>query len=290
MTAGAISVVVPTIGRAAALARCLDALAAGSVLPGETVVVDQSGVDAIARVVDERGAALPGLRRIAVDRRGLSTARNAGARASQRSILAFTDDDCVPDARWVAGLATAFEERPQLAAVTGPMLPLPAAEPCLVPVSSRSSRERREFAGRALPWEIGTGGNTTLAREWFSRIGGFDERLGAGTRGCAGEDLDLFRRVLRAGGRIVFEPDAVCRHEQKTPAERRARRASYGLGAGAALGLWLREGDPRALPTLARWVSLRARMAVRGSATDELRVLGGTVRGLAYGLRLSSWA
>ena len=82
----------------------------------------------------------------------------------------------------------------------------------------------------------------------------------------------------------------MCRHEQKTPAGRRARRASYGLGAGAALGLWLREGDPRALPALARWVSLRARMAVRGSATDELRVLGGTVRGLAYGLRLSPWA
>ena len=222
--------------------------------------------------------------------RGLSAARNLGARTANADVLAFTDDDCVPDGEWLAELGRAFAADAAPAVVTGPMLPLPGASPGLVAVSSRTSRERREFTGRALPWEVGTGGNTAIRRAWLDRVGGFDERLGVGTPGHAGEDLDLFRRVLQAGGRIVYEPDAVCRHEQKTPAERRARRASYGLGAGAALGLWLREGDPRALPALARWVSLRARMAVRGSATDELRVLGGTVRGLAYGLRLPSWA
>ena len=281
-----IGVIVPTIGEAAALARCLDAVLDGDVAPTEVVVVDQSDDEDVARVVAARG---PSVRRVGSEARGLSAARNLGARTATADVLAFTDDDCVPDARWVAELGRAFEAHDAPAAVTGPMLPLPDQAPGRVAVSSRTSREHREFTGRALPWEVGTGGNTAVYRAWLERVGGFDERLGVGTPGDAGEDLDLFRRLLQEGGRIVYAPDAVCRHEQKTPEERRARRASYGLGAGAALGVWLREGDAHAFPTLARWVSLRARMAARGSVTDELRVLGGTVRGLAYGLRLSRW-
>ena len=287
MTTPRIAVVVPTIGEADALARCLDALLPAA--PDEVVIVDQSGDDAVARVVEAVDGSAA-VRRVVSEARGLSAARNLGARSATADVLAFTDDDCVPDGEWLAELGRAFARDDAPAAVTGPMLPLAGAPPGLVAVSSRTSRERREFTGRALPWEVGTGGNTAVSRAWLDRVGGFDERLGVGTPGHAGEDLDLFRRVLQAGGRIVYEPDAVCRHEQKTPAERRARRASYGLGAGAALGLWLREGDPRALPALARRETQRARMAGRGSATDELRVLGGTVRGLAYGLRLSSWA
>jgi len=277
------------VGRTDGVARCLDGIFAGSELPREVVVVDQSGREDVAQLLDQRAALSVRLLHIAADLRGLSSARNVGARAASGDVFAFTDDDCVPDRDWIRALAGAFSVPDAPAAVTGPMLPLPGSAPGLVAVSSRTSLERREFVGRGRPWEIGTGGNVTLSREWFDRVGGFDERLGVGTPGRAGEDLDLFRRLLDAGGRIVYEPTAVCGHEQKTPGERRARRSSYGMGAGAALGLWLRGGDLQALTSLAGWVSLRVQMALRGSALDELRVLGGTVRGVSYGLRLRPW-
>ena len=272
------------------LARCLDALIAGTLAPAEIVVVDQSEDGGSERLVEERRQLFPRLVWIRGERRGLSAARNAGSRAASASVVAFTDDDCVPDTGWVEALSSAFAADERLAAVTGPMLPLPSEAVGAVPVSSRTSRERQEFVGRALPWAVGTGGNTSVRREWLERVGGFDERLGVGTPARAGEDLDLFRRLLGAGGRIVYDPEASCQHEQKTPAERRARRAAYGKGAGAALGRWVRDGDLRALVPVARWFSLRIRLALRGSGVgDELRVLAGTLHGLVHGVMLPGW-
>lgn len=287
-----ISVVVPTIGRADALARCLQALVGNSPGPAEIVVVDQSGGLEIARVVDEHRERFPALRHVPMHRRGLSAARNAGARAARGNLLAFTDDDCVPDVQWLSELLSSFSSDARLAAVTGPMLPL-GREAEGVAVSSRTGTTRREFAGRTLPWVVGTGGNTALRREWFDRLEGYDERLGAGTSGMAGEDLDLFRRLLQSGGRVLYSPTAVCRHERKPRAEHRARRSSYGVGAGAALGRWLRDGDAFALVALMRWLSLRMRLAGaerrRSALHDELRVVAATAKGLVYGLRLSRW-
>ena len=285
MSRETVSVVVPTIGNEAALARCLAAILAGTSLPADVVVVDQSGAADVTAVVDRHRGRGVELRLVTAERHGLSAARNLGARAASGDVLAFTDDDCVPDLAWVTALTHAFA--PDVGAVTGPMLPLPTSEPGLVPVSSRASLEPRRFDGPALPWEVGTGGNTSIRRDVFERLAGFDERLGVGTDARAGEDLDLYRRMLGAGEVIVYEPDAVCRHEQKTPSERTARRWAYGMGAGSALGRWLRDGDLRAVVGIVRWTGLRLRLAAgRSSVRDELRVLAGTVRGMGHGVRL----
>lgn len=295
MTGLRISVVVPTIGRRDALARCLDALIGGTVLPDEILVVDQSGDAGIEHVLDERREAFPALRHLVEELRGLSAARNVGARAASGDVLAFTDDDCVPDTRWIEALTRAFEADGTLSAVTGPMLPLGPDSADAVPVSSRTGAERRDFRGRALPWEIGTGGNTAIRQSCLAHLKGYDERLGVGTAAGAGEDLDLFRRLLAADGCASYDPNVMCRHERKTRAERRERRSSYGVGAGAALGRWLRDGDPWAIVAVVRWVALRARLALASArtretaVTDELRILAGTARGLAYGVRLPPW-
>jgi GT2 family glycosyltransferase len=282
-----ISVVVPTIGRRDALGRCLDALLEGTVVPAEIVIVDQSDGPEIERLLDDKRGAPAPLRRLVHPRLGLSAARNAGARASTADVVAFTDDDCFPALKWVEALASAFAADRNLAAVTGPMLPADGAQADTA-VASRTSTVRRLFTRRAIPWEIGTGGNTAVQREWLNRVNGFDERLGVGTAGRAGEDLDLFRRLLEAGGSILYEPEAVCRHERKSAAERRARRYAYGVGAGAALGRWLRDGEPWALTVLARWCALRARLALRSPA-DEARVLAGTAVGFIDGAARRAW-
>jgi hypothetical protein len=124
----------------------------------------------------------------------------------------------------------------------------------------------------------------------FLAVGGNDDRLGSGSPGRAGNDLDLFHRLVLTGVRARYEPDLVVHHERSTIAEYNSRRGSYGFGVGAMLGLWFRRGDTQALRTLAGWLRLRTQLASQrrsvGGARQEARVLGGTAAGLLYGLRV----
>ncbi|HEX7120000.1 MAG TPA: glycosyltransferase [Longimicrobiales bacterium] len=292
-TAESIAVAVPTRDRPEPLARCVDTLLAGDVGPGEVLVVDQSRDDATLRAIEARRCAGAPIRYLRIPPRGLSAARNAAAAATERPILAFTDDDCVPARGWVATLDRVFAESTELAAVTGPVLPLGPARPGLHAVSGRTSAVRAEYRVRALPWRVGTGGNTAVRRAWLERLGGFDERLGAGTPGGAGEDMDLLYRLLRAGGTIRYEPDARVFHERQSTARRLASRPRYGHGMGAFCALRLRRRDPYALAILARWCLDRGRILAGACllarwrrAREEALMLRGAGAGLIYGLRL----
>lgn len=288
MTTADLTVAVATLDRPQGLARCLEGLAQGTALPAEVIVVDQGG--GAAPVVEAFRGRLP-VRRLPQERRGLAASRNLALAEARQPVLAVTDDDCVPDGRWVAALEQAFRSLPP-DAVTGPVLPLGPEQPGLYAVSTRTSSCPADFAGRALPWLVGTGGNFAAPRDRLLRVGGFDERLGAGSPGGSGEDMDILYRLLKAGARIRYEPQAVVYHERQPRERRLASRSAYGRGIGACCGLWLRERDLHALAILGGWLRMRGGMAagaVRrrqwGGLREELLVLGGTARGLVYGLR-----
>jgi glycosyltransferase involved in cell wall biosynthesis/GT2 family glycosyltransferase len=282
-----ITVAIATLDRPESLARCLDAVRAGEVLPEEVLVIDQGRDERTRAVTEERGAVW-----LRQERRGLAASRNLALEWASCPVVAVTDDDCVPSPGWIAALQRAFSSPDAPDAVTGPVLPLGPEAPGLFAVSSRTSRTRTEFRGRALPWLVGTGGNFAARREWIARAGGWDDRLGAGSAGGAGEDMDLLYRLLRRGARVRYEPDAVVHHERQPRERRLASRSSYGRGVGACCGLWLRGGDLRALGVLGRWVSMRAGLLARAlrrgrweTLHEESLVLGGTLGGLLYGLR-----
>lgn len=286
-----LSVAIATVDRPEALARCLDALAAGSAAPQDVLVVDQGRNPATRAVVEERADLLP-LRRLEQDRLGLSASRNLALRETEGDALAVTDDDCVPSAGWVAAVVETLGRAPAIAGVTGPMLPCGPEAPGLAAVSSRTSGIRTSWQGRPAPWLVGTGANMAVRRDWLERVGGWDERLGVGTRAGAGEDLALVDRLLTAGAVLRYEPEAVVRHERRTPASRRVTRWSYGRGVGAWCGLLLRDGDAGGATMLARWGAMRMRLAGAavarrhgGALLDEARVVAGTVGGLVHGLR-----
>jgi GT2 family glycosyltransferase len=67
-------------------------------------------------------------------------------------------------------------------------------------------------------WRIGAGANMAFRREVFSRIGVFDERLGAGAAGCS-EDSEFWYRMLAAGMAIRYEPRAVIWHTHRAGRE-----------------------------------------------------------------------
>src|SRR4029450_9477585 len=120
--------------------------------------------------------------------------------------------------------------------------------------------------------------------------GGWDERLGTGSSGMAGEDADLNYRTLRAGGTIRYEPRAVVRHQWQSRARRLSTRWSYGYGVGAMCGLGLRRHDPFVATMLRTYAGSHARSmagAIRGRdaslVAEHWRALAGPAPGLGDG-------
>jgi glycosyltransferase involved in cell wall biosynthesis len=293
-TRAGVTVAVSTIDRPDSLVRCITAILDGQVLPAEIVIVDQGADSTTADVVlGKQWDRIVPLRYIQQHRRGLAASRNLALAYATQPIIAFTDDDCVPHPEWLAQIVAAFGGPEQPHAVTGRIEPLGPERPGFYAVSSRLSSCRSVYRGFALPWGIGSGGNTAVRRDWLRRIGGFDEALGASSPGKAAEDTDVLYRLLRAGATLQYEPSATVCHERQDRARRLASRPSYGFGMGAFCAKWARRGDAYAAWMLGCWLLERVRPLLASIVRarpqrirEELMMLHGAARGLAYGLSL----
>ena len=288
----AVAVAISTRDRPTALRRCLRSLLGGTSTPDEVAVADQSDEPDTRRVVDElHDEGLP-VRYLRARPGGLGVSQNDAIGATASPVVAVIDDDCVADEEWLERVATAFEADPALALLGGRVLPLGPPAAGLYAVSSRVSAEPRTFEGGAMPWDVGSGNNFAVRRDWFEKIGGCDERLGPGAPLRGGLDMDLFHRLLRAGGDARYEPGVVVLHERATRVGRLSRRADYGYGTGAAVALWLASGDRSGWNVLGSWVRMRTELLGRSLAKgrwegvrEESIVLRATVQGLAAGVR-----
>jgi GT2 family glycosyltransferase len=274
-----LTVVIPTIGRAEPLRRCLASLAACGPRADEVLVVDQSGDPAVAAVVGEHEAS--GMRLVPCEGRGVSLGRNVGLRAARHEIVCITDDDCTVPADWV-GTAHRLAERHPGAIVTGRVLPVgdPRAVPSTKadPVPKDLSAERR--GGWLFP------NNVVLPRDAVLEIGAFDERFGPEE---AAEDNEFCYRWLKGGGRLVYEPELVVEHHDwRSPSELERLYVRYARGEGFFYAKHLRAGDLRMLRFIGRDLVWAARGVLSGVVkrrprwTDHRR---GILRGMPRGLR-----
>lgn len=110
-----VSVIVPSHNDAPMLAACLRALADQARAADEIIVVDNASADDTAEVARAAGA-----RVVSEPRLGVLAATAAGFDAATGEVLARLDADSVPAADWVARVAAAFDESPDLTGLTGP--------------------------------------------------------------------------------------------------------------------------------------------------------------------------
>lgn len=210
-----ISIVVCTRDRPFLLEECLSAMARLDPPPGEVVVVDNASVSGATGEVAARFDVTLVTETVA----GLDRARNRGLQTASGEVVAYLDDDARPDTRFVSVLSSAFSH-PDIAAVTGLVRP---AELDTHPQIAFERLEggmgkgysRRLFVGGDVGlhvYRVGVGTNMALRRRVLDELGGFDPRLDVGTATRGGGDLDMFWRVLRSGGVILYEPDLVVRH------------------------------------------------------------------------------
>ena len=191
---------------------------------------------------------------------GLSRARNHGVARAKFDLICFTDDDTHVDPGWPAAVFAGFAADPEAMCVTG-----------LVASSSLDTGSERYFDSRyswgeafeprrydlvanrhpsaLYPFSagvFGTGANFAFRRSAVNDLGGFDPILGTGGPGRGGEDLDMFLRVILAGGRICYLPSSLVWHQHRSDVDALGEQIySYGHGLGAYLAKQLITGQMR---------------------------------------------
>lgn len=196
------SVIVCTRNGRGRIGGCLEAVARMKGADFETIVVDDGSEDGTAEWVAAR---FPWAKCVPLGASGLSAARNAGAAAASGEILAFTDDDCMPDHEWLLRLDRVFTCG-HFASVGGPNLPPPPkswseAVVCASP-GAPSHVMLDDVEAEHLP-----GCNLAVRKSAFEAVGGFDPQFHT-----AGDDVDFCWRLSDAGYRLGFAPGAFVWH------------------------------------------------------------------------------
>jgi GT2 family glycosyltransferase len=236
------TVAVCTRDRPEDLQRCLKALMRLPDDGQELLVVDNwPSTDATHRLVESYGR----VRYVREERPGLDVARNRALREAKHEIIAFTDDDAVPDPGWLRALLRNFDD-PSVLCVTGLTMPLELeteAQEWFERHSTFVRGFRRTVFGRnninpLAAGRVGAGANMALRRSVIELVGPFDEALDAGTPTRSGGDTEMFSRILAAGYRIVYDPAALNWHRHRRT-WKELRRTLYGYGVGV-YALWTR--------------------------------------------------
>jgi GT2 family glycosyltransferase len=233
----AVSVVIPTHGRHASLARCLEGLAAQTLSRAmfEVIVSDDGSATPVAPTV-EKFADRMNVRVLRRSRGGPAAARNEGARQARGQLVAFTDDDCVPAPTWLETLVDRMRRHPG-SLIGGSIVNLLPNDPyatatqlimsCVYDYYGRSPGNHRFFSTS----------NLAAPTNRFWLLDGFSERFPR----AAGEDYDFCARWQEAGFPNEYAPEVEVGHAHgHTP--RSFWRQHYGYGRAL---LRVREGMAR---------------------------------------------
>jgi len=214
-----VAVVICTRDRPRQLRDCLDALVQLRTRPNEILVVDNAPSDETTAAVC---SCFP-VRYLREELPGQARARNRGIVETTAELIAFTDDDCLPDPRWLDDLASSFTD-PLVMTVTGYVGPAELEHPAQLAFEAhygfgRTAEPRvidpsaiGAVRGAAL---AGAGANMIFRRDAFSKIGFFPEEFGPGTPARSGDDKYYFYKTLSAGFRISQEPQRKVWHRHR---------------------------------------------------------------------------
>jgi glycosyltransferase involved in cell wall biosynthesis len=206
METPAVSVVIPTRGRAGYLAVALDSLEAQDLDPAWELVVVEDGPDDATRELLERR----GVKSVRFDPpRGLNAARNAGVRATSAPLVALADDDVAAPPGWLRAYVDGAARHAEAEAFGGPIRARFEG-----PVPRGCGREEPPLTTLDLgpedrPCELVWGANMLFRRSAVERVGEFDEDIEGG-----GDEEEWLERLRGAGGRVVYLAGAGLDHRR----------------------------------------------------------------------------
>ena len=252
-----IAVVVATYNRCDSLRNVLEALVRCDVPSGlewDAWIIDNNSRDQTREVVEyfsQRSSER--IHYLFESVQGKSHALNRGIRQAAADIVAFTDDDCLPDPHWIANIGRAFASNPGVGIIGGRV---ELFNPEDHPIGIRTSLDRQQASsGDTSVVFCIIGCNMAIRRELLSVVGDFDPLLSPGSGKDAGsEDADFVYRAFRKGIGIEYDPDVVVfhNHGRRSAAQVQNINRSYVRGRGSFYAKHIIKGDIVALK-MAYW-------------------------------------
>ncbi len=234
------SVVLVSRDRPQMLARTLKALTQQTIAGFDVVVVTNS---------PQAETAMTGAKFVSFDDANISAARNKGICAASGEIIAFCDDDSVPEPRWLERLLEPFAH-PRVGAAGGDILGRNGVEVQWQPIMITCTGDETggSLAAGIYPPEPGHaikthGTNCAFRRSAIETIGGFDEAFRYFL-----DEADVNWRLARAGWRTAIVHRAIVHHglaESNLRTKSRVPKSYFEIGASKAVFLKKHcNGDP----------------------------------------------
>jgi cellulose synthase/poly-beta-1,6-N-acetylglucosamine synthase-like glycosyltransferase len=220
------SVIIPTYERPAQLAACLQALTHADYPTKrfEVIVVDDGGAKPLGSITEQFRGTLD-LKLLEQKKTGPAGARNFGATGARGEFLAFTDDDCEPDAGWLRALASRFAETPGRI-IGGRTINALPQNLCAETSQKIIEVVYEHFNADPDDARFFASNNFAIPAERFREIGGFDDTFNTS------EDRELCARWRSRGGELTYAPEAVVRHAHPLKLLTLWRQ-HFGYGRGA---------------------------------------------------------
>jgi glycogen(starch) synthase len=226
------SIIVCTDGRPAALANTLRCLTYLNGPAFEVCVVRGPTEDGVGQVLESWAGTIKVARN---PERNLSASRNLGIAMASGDIIAFVDDDGLPEPEWLNDLASAFED-PKVGGAGGIVMDHTGTQPQYLYASANRlgntdwqrttpAHEYNFPLSFEFPYIQGT--NSAFRRQALLSVGGFDEEFEFYL-----DETDLCCRLIDAGWLIRQLPNAVVHHKflpSQIRTENRITRALYPI-------------------------------------------------------------
>jgi glycosyltransferase involved in cell wall biosynthesis len=232
-----VSVLIATYNRAEYLKKILPIILAQEIENAFTfdiIVIDNNSTDNTREVAEQFG-----VKYLFEPKQGKSFALNMGIKEAKTDLLVFTDDDTVPDSKWLLNLYRCFQSS-QCDAIGGRILskyPLntpqwikDSADLLVGPIVNHDYGSEIKIYEQSLMFPF-YGSNMAVKRSVLEKMGDFRTDLGVGTR-ALGEDTEFFKRLIANQCKVLYCGEALVWH----PAEYNRMNLRYIAKWHMALG------------------------------------------------------
>ena len=188
---------------------------------------------------------------------GTSRGQNQALRQAAGTFVAITDDDCTVPQDWLQSLETLFTRFPRVDVIycsvkQGPHDPEKGFIPGITFEGTRVLHRLSDY------WNhLGFGAGMAFRRSVLTRLAGFDESLGPGSRFGSGADVDMGIRALSINrGVMLTSQTHVVHHGFRFWTEFGPLMSRYYFGSGAFCVKPLRLGRLGILPHIVRRLAI----------------------------------
>lgn len=222
------SIIIPTYNRPEKLKTCLDSLLDLDYPPDnfEIIIVDDGSDHPLDRLIQPYQNHLD-LTLIRQSNTGPANARNTGANLARGEYLAFTDDDCTLDQKWLSALEKGCLET-SYALFGGKTINALLDNPYSIASQLLIDYLYNYYNHQSPKVQFFAFNNFAVSRQLFQKVGQFDRSFPL----AAGEDREFCDRCLNQGYRLVYLADAQVYHLHHLTLGRFWRQHfNYGRGA-----------------------------------------------------------